>query len=78
MLKVHVAPSEARHFPASHANKRLHRQGQAQKVIVHHPVADGGHDEDVIAALNDKGATQDRLIESLKARIGKAKETLQN
>lgn len=60
------------------ANKRLHRQGQTQKVIIHHLVVDGGRDEDVIAALNDKGATQDRLIESLKARIEKAKETTQN
>ncbi len=60
------------------ANKRLHRQGQTQKVIVHHLVVDGGRDEDVISALNDKGATQDRLIESLKARIEKAKEDIQN
>ncbi len=60
------------------ANKRLHRQGQTQKVIVHHLVVDGGRDEDVIAALNDKGATQDRLIESLKARIEKVKESPQN
>jgi SNF2 family DNA or RNA helicase len=60
------------------ANKRLHRQGQTQKVIVHHLVVEGGRDEDVISALNDKGATQDRLIESLKARIEKAKEDIQN
>lgn len=51
------------------ANKRLHRQGQQQKVIVHHLVTQSGRDEDVIAALHDKDATQDRLIESLKARI---------
>lgn len=55
------------------ANKRLHRQGQTQKVIVHHLVVEGGRDEDVVAALADKGATQDRLIESLKARIEKVK-----
>lgn len=53
------------------ANKRLHRQGQAQKVIVHHLVTQGGRDEDVMAALADKGATQDSLIDSLKMRIGK-------
>lgn len=55
------------------ANKRLHRQGQKQKVIIHHLVVDGGRDEDVVAALEDKGATQDRLIDSLKARIEKVK-----
>ncbi len=55
------------------ANKRLHRQGQTQKVIVHHLVVEGGRDEDVVAALGDKSATQDRLIESLKARIEKVK-----
>jgi SNF2 family DNA or RNA helicase len=56
------------------ANKRLHRQGQTQKVIVHHLITAGGRDEDVITALQDKGATQDALIESLKARIERVKE----
>jgi SNF2 family DNA or RNA helicase len=55
------------------ANKRLHRQGQTQKVIVHHLAVEGGRDVDVIAALADKGATQDKLIESLKARIERVK-----
>jgi SNF2 family DNA or RNA helicase len=56
------------------ANKRLHRQGQTEKVIVHHVVVEGGVDEDVMAALEDKGATQDRLMNSLKARIEKYKK----
>lgn len=56
------------------ANKRLHRQGQKQKVIIHHLVVQGGRDEDVVDALEDKEATQDKLIESLKARIEKVKE----
>lgn len=56
------------------ANKRLHRQGQTEKVIVHHIVVEGGVDEDVIAALGDKGATQDRLMNALKARIEKYKK----
>ncbi|MFA9381835.1 MAG: DEAD/DEAH box helicase [Acetanaerobacterium sp.] len=60
------------------ANKRLHRQGQTQKVIIHHLAVVGGRDEDVVAALGDKGATQDRLIESLKARIEKTKEDIPN
>lgn len=55
------------------ANKRLHRQGQKQKVIVHHLSVVGGRDEDVVAALCEKGATQDRLIDSLKAKIGEVK-----
>jgi len=58
----------------SQANARLHRQGQTQKVIVHHLITQGSRDEDVILALHDKEATQDRLIDSLKARIDKAKQ----
>lgn len=55
------------------SNKRLHRQGQKQTVFIHRLVIQGGRDEDVIAALEDKDATQDTLIESLKARIDKVK-----
>lgn len=51
------------------ANKRLHRQGQTEKVIIHHLVVQGGVDEDVITALQDKGDTQDALMRALKARI---------
>lgn len=53
------------------ANGRLHRQGQKQKVILHHLVVQGGADEDVMAALEGKAATQDKLLEALKARIEK-------
>lgn len=55
------------------ANKRLHRQGQTQKVIIHHLAVEGGVDEDVLAALDDKGATQDRLMSALKARVERIK-----
>lgn len=55
------------------ANKRLHRQGQKQKVIVHHLSVTGARDEDVISVLHDKGDTQDKLIESLKAKIREVK-----
>ncbi|WP_438449353.1 SNF2-related protein [Gorillibacterium sp. sgz5001074] len=55
------------------ANGRLHRQGQAQKVILHHLVVQGGADEDVMAALEDKASTQDRLLDALKARIEKTR-----
>lgn len=54
------------------ANKRLHRQGQKQKVILHHLVVQGGMDEEVMRALEDKAATQDRLLQALKARIERA------
>lgn len=56
------------------ANKRLHRQGQKEKVIVHHLTVEGGRDEDVMAALGNKDSTQSSLLESLKARIRIVKE----
>lgn len=56
------------------ANKRLHRQGQTQKVIVHHLAVEGGVDEDVLKSLESKGAVQDGLMEALKARIQQAKQ----
>ena len=55
------------------ANKRLHRQGQKHPVICHHLVVQGGMDEDVIAALHDKGDAQESLMQALKARIERAK-----
>lgn len=51
------------------ANARLHRQGQERPVIVHRLLVQGGVDQDVAAALEDKDATQAALIEALKARI---------
>ena len=56
-------------------NKRLHRQGQPYPVIVHHLLVQGGTDEDVIKALGGKADTQDSLLEALKVRIIKAKES---
>ena len=56
------------------ANKRLHRQGQTSTVFVHELAVQDSRDTDVIAALQDKDATQDALIESLKVRIKKVKE----
>lgn len=55
------------------ANKRLHRQGQTEKVILHHLIVEGGVDEDVMAALDSKSATQANLMEALKARIERVK-----
>ena len=51
------------------ANKRLHRQGQSQPVIIHHLIVQGGMDETVIKALHDKGDMQNALMVALKARI---------
>ena len=56
------------------ANARLYRQGQEHPVIVHRLVVQGGMDEDVLAALEDKRGTQDALIDALRARIERAQE----
>lgn len=55
------------------ANKRLHRQGQTEKVIIHHLVTQNTRDEDVMAALEKKENVQNYVLESLKARIKKIK-----
>ena len=55
-------------------NARLHRQGQRQPVIAHRLIVQDGVDADVVAALTSKGSVQDRLMESLNARIEKIQE----
>ena len=56
------------------ANARLYRQGQKQGVIIHRLVANGTVDEDVIKRLESKDATQDSLLDALKARIRRYKD----
>lgn len=56
------------------ANARLYRQGQKNTVFIHNLIIDGCRDIDVITALEDKNRGQEILLESLKARIKKAKE----
>ena len=56
------------------ANARLHRQGQTQAVIIHHLVAVGTVDEDVMKALGNKEVNQNILLEAVKARIKGVKE----
>lgn len=56
------------------ANKRLHRQGQTERVIIHHLVCTGTRDEDVIQALERKDNVQEWVMRSLKARIKAIKE----
>jgi SNF2 family DNA or RNA helicase len=60
------------------ANKRLHRQGQTQKVIIHHLICQGTRDEDVMRALERKDDVQNWVMESLKARIRAVKEAKKN
>ena len=56
------------------ANKRLHRQGQTERVIIHHLVCEGTRDEDVMQALERKDDVQKWVMQSLKARIKAVKE----
>lgn len=55
------------------ANARLYRQGQERSVIVHHLVAEGTIDEDVMGALGGKATGQDALLAAVKARIRRFK-----
>ena len=55
------------------ANKRLHRQGQSQPVIIHHLIVQGGMDETVIKALHNKSNMQDALMTALRVRIAQMK-----
>jgi len=55
------------------ANARLHRQGQQRSVIVHHLVAEGTVDEEVMMALSSKAVGQEALLAAVKARIEKAR-----
>lgn len=49
-------------------NKRLHRPGQKETVVIHHIVAEGTVDERVMAVLPEKDALQDALVEATKYR----------
>ena len=55
------------------ANKRLHRQGQTERVIIHNLIVQGSMDEDVMDALQGKSDTQDSLLKALQVRIEKVK-----
>lgn len=56
------------------ANARLHRLGQTQAVIIHHLVAIGTMDEDVMDRLETKSEGQNALMEAVKARIKEYKK----
>jgi SNF2 family DNA or RNA helicase len=51
------------------ANARLYRQGQKHNVIIHHLVAKGTMDEDVMKALKNKSIGQEALLDAVKARV---------
>lgn len=55
------------------ANARLYRQGQKNAVIINHLIVKGTEDEDALLRLAGKKATQDELIEAVKAKIKEAK-----
>lgn len=51
------------------ANARLYRQGQKQNVIIHHLVAKGTMDEEVMKVLENKSVGQEALLKAVKARM---------
>ena len=51
------------------ANARLWRQGQKNTVTIHHIITRETVDEDVMAALEAKDVTQEKLIAAVKARL---------
>jgi SNF2 family DNA or RNA helicase len=55
----------------SQANARLYRQGQKETVIIHHLIAKGTIDEDVMKVLKNKEATQEALLKAVRARINR-------
>ena len=50
-------------------NARLHRQGQKNTVVIHHIIASGTIDENVMVALQKKERMQDSLMEAVKANL---------
>ena len=53
------------------ANARLYRQGQEKPVIIHHLIAEGTVDEQVMDALEAKDTSQAALMAALKERRNK-------
>lgn len=53
------------------ANARLYRQGQKQNVIIHHIIAKGTVDEDVMKAIENKNIRQEELLQAVKVRLKK-------
>ena len=51
------------------ANARLWRQGQTDTVVIHHIIAAGTIDEQIMTALSRKEKTQSALIDAVKANL---------
>lgn len=56
------------------ANKRLHRQGQQERVIIHRLITQNTRDADVAEALAGKQDVQNALLEALKVKIREIKK----
>lgn len=50
-------------------NGRLYRQGQKETVTIHQIICRDTVDADVVRAIEQKDATQDRLVEAVRARL---------
>ena len=50
-------------------NSRLWRQGQMERVSIHHIVTADTMDEDVMEALRQKNMTQEKLMPAVRARV---------
>jgi hypothetical protein len=70
MIWFDIAPSYENYYQMY---RRLARQGQTGIVIIHHLVADGTLDEQVIYCLANKRDAQDMLFKLLKAKRAKLK-----
>lgn len=57
------------------ANARLHRQGQKNTVFVHRLIVESSVDEDIVAGLESKDGCQEVLLQRMKARIEKHRES---
>lgn len=51
---------------------RLHRQGQRNQVVVHHLIATGTIDEEVMRVLDGKARRQDALLDAIRHRVRSA------
>lgn len=55
-------------------NARLDRQGQSKTTIIHHLIAKGTIDEDVVKAISRKSSKQEGLLAAIKSRIKQYKQ----
>lgn len=62
----------------SQFNGRLYRQGQTNRVIIHHLVLAGTHDEDVLRAIEAKDKKQENLIKAVKSKIQKYEDNFRS